>query len=93
MEQAIRTTLGVTTAVAVQRRNMIVAFVSPAPATREPLLRIGKVLPAYMCPKHLIVFDEPRLNANGKIDRGYYKERAAELNPGSTVDLDVSRAP
>jgi len=79
VEQVIRTSLGVTTAVAVQRRNTIVAFVSPAPVAREPLLLIGEVLPAYMCPKHLVVVDEPRLNANGKIDRGYYKERATEL--------------
>ncbi|RAL30923.1 AMP-binding protein [Rhodococcus sp. AQ5-07] len=81
VEQMIRTSLGVSTAVAVQRRNMIVAFVSPAPAqsARDPLLLLGDVLPAYMCPKHLVVVDEPRLNASGKIDRGYYKKRATEL--------------
>ena len=82
VEQTIRTSLGVTTAVAVQRKNMIVAFVSPSPKSgpKEPLVRLAEVLPDYMCPKRLVVVDEPRLNANGKIDRGYYKERAAELN-------------
>ncbi|MFH8899168.1 AMP-binding protein [Streptomyces coeruleorubidus] len=79
LEQAIRALLGVATAVAVQRRNTIVAFVSPAPAAEDPLLLIEEVLPPYMCPKHLIVVDEPRLNANGKIDRRYYRDRATEL--------------
>ncbi|WP_037649308.1 AMP-binding protein [Streptomyces flavidovirens] len=79
VEQMIRTSLGVTTAVAVQRRNEVVAFVSPAPTTSEPLLLLKEVLPAYMCPKRLVVVEEPQLNANGKIDRGYYKKRATEL--------------
>lgn len=79
VERAIRAVLGVTTAVAVQRGNGLVAFVSPRPADPDPLRAVAAVLPGYMCPKRLVVVDEPRRNTNGKVDRGYYRARAAEL--------------
>jgi amino acid adenylation domain-containing protein len=76
VEQLIRAVLGVTTAVVVQHGTHLVAFVSPEPADDRPLVRLAAELPAYMCPKRLVVVDEVRLNANGKVDRGFYRSRA-----------------
>lgn len=79
VEHVIRATLGVTTAIVVQRSTSLVAFVAPAPVEAQALNRLATVLPAYMCPTRIVGIDELRRNANGKIDRTHYKNQAAAM--------------
>ncbi|NUT53917.1 MAG: amino acid adenylation domain-containing protein, partial [Saccharothrix sp.] len=49
----------------------LVAYVVPSGAVAEPDLRahVGRLLPAHMVPRHVVLLDELPLSANGKVDR------------------------
>lgn len=79
VERVIRATLGISTAIVVQRGTSLVAFVAPAPVPPQALHRLVAALPAYMCPTRIVGVDEVRRNGNGKIDRGHYRELAADM--------------
>ncbi|MGW5446791.1 hybrid non-ribosomal peptide synthetase/type I polyketide synthase [Streptomyces asiaticus] len=80
IEAALLQTPGVRAAVVAavgerQAGKQLVAYVvldgghDRGPAPEELMEALGKVLPAYMVPQHILALDELPLTANGKVDR------------------------